>query len=53
MQYPNTGYSAGASLDGPFYGPILTDGFYGPEFYMAAQNSGNHLVLAAEAGGGG
>ena len=48
MQYSNTSYSAGASLDGPFYGPILTDGFYGPQLYMAAQNSGNHAVLVAE-----
>lgn len=48
MQHPNTSYSAGASLDGPFYGPILTDGFYGPQLYMAAQDSGNHRALETE-----
>lgn len=48
MQFTNTSYAAGASLDGPFYGPILTTGFNGPLLYMAAENSGNHQLLTGE-----
>ena len=45
MQFGNTSYTSAVSLDSPFYGPILTDGFQGPFFYMAANNSGNHAAL--------
>jgi Platelet-activating factor acetylhydrolase, isoform II len=38
----------GASLDGPFYGSILINGFYRPWWYTAAEHSGNHQGLLAE-----
>jgi dienelactone hydrolase len=41
MQSRNTSYAPAASLDGP----VLTDSFQGPFFYMAANNSGNHAAL--------
>ena len=48
LQLDNSPYAGGASLDGPFYGPVLTAGFRGPWWYMASNRSNNLPGLAKE-----
>lgn len=46
MQHKATLYKASASLDGAFFSPLNKTGFYGPLFYMSANRTCCHGMLA-------
>jgi hypothetical protein len=48
LQNDSSPYISGFSFDGPFYGDILTEGFHGPFFYIASNESPTHDDLVKQ-----